>query len=367
MDSIKIDKYCANCGSHNHSYSFCNQPLTSYGLICFRPRTNIVKPKLPSVEPTPTLPSVESTPTLPSMEPTPTLPSVESTSTLPSVEPTPTLPSVESTPTLPSQNTKCDYEIVMVQRKYTIGYIEFLRGKYQTNNLKYLKKIISLMIHEERNRILTISDFDILRDELKMNQKNKLYKYEYDESKKKFNYLNKNGLLHSLFTNINLWNEPEWGLPKGRRNNYELNLECAVREFTEETGILPNDLIIYKNVLPLEEVYTGINNMKYKHVYYLATIRDSSFIGNTLNTLPTQLYSRDVSYDELTRNTTDLKYLDNLTVDESNYEQFSEINQIKWFNLQESYHNIREYYVAKLNIIRKGFQIINNINNYFEY
>ena len=59
----------------------------------------------------------------------------------------------------------------MVQRKFTIGYIEFLRGKYQTSNFKYLNKIISLMVDNEKRNILGKRDFDILREELGMNQK----------------------------------------------------------------------------------------------------------------------------------------------------------------------------------------------------
>jgi hypothetical protein len=33
-----------------------------------------------------------------------------------------------------------------------------------------------------------------------------------------------------------IWNEPEWGFPKGRRNYQERDYDCAVREFCEETG-----------------------------------------------------------------------------------------------------------------------------------
>ncbi len=37
------------------------------------------------------------------------------------------------------------------------------------------------------------------------------------------------------------WIEPEWGFPKGRRNNQETDLDCALREFKEETEYLQND------------------------------------------------------------------------------------------------------------------------------
>ena len=32
------------------------------------------------------------------------------------------------------------------------------------------------------------------------------------------------------------WIEAEWGFPKGRRNYQETDFECALREFSEETG-----------------------------------------------------------------------------------------------------------------------------------
>ena len=33
---------------------------------------------------------------------------------------------------------------------------------------------------------------------------------------------------------------PEWGFPKGRKNIKESNIECALREFNEETRKAPN-------------------------------------------------------------------------------------------------------------------------------
>ena len=295
LDTKNGIKYCGNCGSQYHTYSSCIQPFTSYGLICFRPKRRKANQFNPVNN--------------------------------------------ESENSTENNNTnieyKLDYEIIMVQRKFTIGYIEFLRGKYQTSNFKYLNKIISLMVNEEKN-ILEKQDFDELREELGMNQKNRLYKNEYEDSKRKFNYLKNKNLLQKLFDDNSEWTETEWGIPKGRRNDKETNIECAIREFLEETGLKEKDLIIYKNVIPLEEIYTGINNLKYKHVYYLATIRNDEY------------------------------YMDNLEIDSTNYEQYTEISSIDWFNMKDSISRIRPYYYSKINIIKKAFQIINNLGIYFE-
>ena len=40
---------------------------------------------------------------------------------------------------------------------------------------------------------------------------------------------------------------PEWGFPKGRRTPYETDLQCAVREFQEETGLHPYEFSILQN------------------------------------------------------------------------------------------------------------------------
>ena len=66
------------------------------------------------------------------------------------------------------------------------------------------------------------------------------------------------------------WRETEWGFPKGRRNNMEKDLDCALREFEEETGYKRNSIQIVDNILPYEEYFIGSNNKSYKHKYYIA-------------------------------------------------------------------------------------------------
>ena len=63
--------------------------------------------------------------------------------------------------------------------------------------------------------------------------------------------------------------------PKGRRNYKEKDLECALREFEEETGISSLRLNVVENVLPFEETFIGTNHKSYKHKYFLAYLNDN--------------------------------------------------------------------------------------------
>lgn len=105
------------------------------------------------------------------------------------------------------------------------------------------------------------------------------YKNEECASRDKFNML-KNGImsrtecytLDDIIEESNkfeCWDEAEWGFPKGRRNSLEKDFDCAVREFCEETGYSKTQLVLLKNILPFEEIFTGSNYKSYKHKYYI--------------------------------------------------------------------------------------------------
>ena len=51
------------------------------------------------------------------------------------------------------------------------------------------------------------------------------------------------------------------GIPKGRRNNHESNMDCAIREFTEETNIDKKNYKILNNLHCIQENYTGTNGL----------------------------------------------------------------------------------------------------------
>lgn len=206
------DHFCNNCGKNGHLFHQCKIPITSFGVIAFRIHNN-------------------------------------------------------------------RHEFLMIRRKDTLGYIDFMRGKYSIYDKHYIINMMNQMTLQEKESLLT-KDFDELwksvwGDEKLSNQ----YKTEEIVSKEKFLQL-KNGVAvknetYSIASMINecsaygVWTEPEWGFPKGRRNYQEKDYECALREFSEETGYSSRALKNVHNILPFEEIFTGSNYKSYKHKYYL--------------------------------------------------------------------------------------------------
>ena len=165
----------------------------------------------------------------------------------------------------------------MLRRKDSFGYIDFVRGKYSTYNMYQIQNIINEMSLIEKDKILNKS-FDELWSKMWGNAQNIHYKNEEQLSIKKFEIIktgilinNKNINLQDIVTNsITTWPETEWEFPKGRRDQKEKDLECALREFEEETGISKHDIVIVDNIFPFEETFIGSNHRPYKHKYFLA-------------------------------------------------------------------------------------------------
>ena len=181
-------------------------------------------------------------------------------------------------------NTANELKYLMIRRKDTLGYIDFIRGRYPSTNITYIMTIINEMTEEEKDRIAN-NDFDTLWIKLWGGKGAGLNNFvEQRTSKEKFEILQKgiviNKEIYTIFDLINSstnnWLEPEWGFPKGRRNFNEKDLDCAIREFEEETGLSGNDIDIINNILPIEETFTGSNYKSYKHKYFIAVLKNKS-------------------------------------------------------------------------------------------
>ena len=258
--------FCNNCGKNGHAFHQCRYPITSIGIIPFRKDKNIIK-------------------------------------------------------------------YLMIRRKDTLGYVDFMRGKYPVNNYKYLSNIIDEMTVGEKKKLLTQS-FDNLWNELWGENVGIQYRIEEKTSRVNFELLKagiiRGGSAYNLNSLINKskteWKEPEWGFAKGRRNYQEKDINCALREFNEETGYSKNSIKLIQNLVPFEEIFTGSNYKSYKHCYYVANIA------------------------------TNITPLHNF--------QATEVSKIEWKTYSEALDAIRPYNIEKACVISRVDELLNKYNLY---
>ena len=214
-----------------------------------------------------------------------------------------------------------DIKYLMIQRKDSLSFMEFIRGKYDTANIDYIKKLLTNMTISERNMILNYKFEDIwnyvwLQNDNSINKNNK----EFINSKIKFYTLNENNFLKNYITSIkSIYNEQEWGFPKGRRKMRETDVDCAVREFYEETRIKKDELQLITDIIPFEEIFFGTNGIMYKHLYYVA-----------------KLDNIDV----------------NIKIDNDCMEQVRETRAIKWYNYNDVISHIKVYNTERIELFK---------------
>ncbi len=253
---------CRNCGINGHLYKDCIHPIMSFGIICYKV----------------------------------------------------------------CENNEIKY--LMIQRKDSLSFMEFIRGKYNINDSMYIHQLISAMTFNEKNLLIKKSFDDIWNYAwYQSNSSNIKHTTEYIESKYKFEYLSNNNILNNIVNNVVhiIDQEQEWGFPKGRRKLKESDIDCAIREFCEETRLTANDIEIIKDIIPFEEIFFGTNNVLYKHTYYIAKIKN--------NDIP-------------------------LSVDQSCLEQIREVRALNWFTYNDVVKHIKLYNIERHLIIQQTHSII---------
>ena len=259
---------CNNCGKQGHSFHNCKLPITSYGIILF---------------------------------------------------------------TSSCQGLK----FLMIRRKDSFGYIDFIRGKYSPYNVEQLQNTIDEMSNPEKEKIKS-ETFEVLWKQMWGNTTSNQFRGEETISSKKFemvsqgiNILGKNYKLHDLVDSSSTnWNETEWEFPKGRRNNQERDIDCALREFEEETGYLRSNIQIIENILPFEEIYIGSNYRSYKHKYFLAYMHTPIDV-NTMQNF-----------------------------------QKSEVSKLEWKSYQDCISSIRPYNLEKKKILTNIYNLLQEYTLY---
>lgn len=211
---------CTNCGDEGHHFRQCTAPITSYGILAIRqPEDGVWNPE--------------------------------------------------------------GLEVLLIQRKDSIGFIELLRAKYKITDIPYIQEQIQGTVEHERKALISKPFHELWIDLWGTSPtQTRQYKQEYDQALQKFTALKEgfevDGAHVSLKTLVDsaplLWPTPEWGFPKGRRNPFESDRQCAMREFCEETGLTTEQFTIVENLEPIRETFLGNNAIHYCHVYFVAIV-----------------------------------------------------------------------------------------------
>ena len=93
--------------------------------------------------------------------------------------------------------------ILMINRKDSLCYIEFIRGKYNIKNPNYIQILVDKFTISEKEKIRTKS-FDELWKDLWLidSLENIKHKSDYEKSKSKFNNIKKGMIVDEYFYNI---------------------------------------------------------------------------------------------------------------------------------------------------------------------
>lgn len=220
-------------------------------------------------------------------------------------------------------------EILMIKKRYTYHYFNFVFGHYKKYNNKQLHYLFNNMTFGEKIDILSMrfsniwyrlwlsdpeKNCDIVnsstrRDELReSHNKSDEFKYRnlkcYFRKKSKFEaiFLRDGGKRLKRLINNSSNSVTPWEIPKGGMDENELPLECAKREFEEETCIHPDHYTILWNVDPIIVSHKD-DDIIYRSIYYVAHLNNNS------------IWHPKVRFDTHT--------------------QISEIEEVRWISLEE--------------------------------
>jgi 8-oxo-dGTP pyrophosphatase MutT (NUDIX family) len=219
-------------------------------------------------------------------------------------------------------------EFLMIRRRDSFGFVDFIRGKYSLNDEAYIQRIIDEMTMLEKSNLMRLTFEQLWRLLWGEYTRGSQYKNEEHVSFEKYKHVlsgirTKDGRIKTLQQFIDesttRWNETEWGFPKGRRNYNEKDLPCALRECLEETGYDITTENVIQNIAPFEEIFMGSDMKCYKQKYFLAMV--------DLDKKPKKAHD------------------------------IMEVGLMKWMTFDECVRAIRPYNLEKIGIVRK----VNNI------
>ena len=233
-------------------------------------------------------------------------------------------------------NNNDTIKFLMIKRRNTIGFVQFMRGQYIKSDIKYIQELFNVMTNYEIDLIFN-STFDILWEYLWLDTfySNKSDKVRKDKlsSSDKFSDIKKGYYHNNLFYDLTyfkdnkctFYTEPEWGFPKGRQNINETEIETAIREFCEETGIEKKKIIFLNDKPTFKEEYKSYDNADYRNVYFICKYNSDNY---------------------------------NFNISPACREQYTEVSKIEFLDIQEANLKIRDYSIYKKNLLNEVYAYV---------
>lgn len=207
-----------------------------------------------------------------------------------------------------------NYEVLMIKKKNTYSFTDFVRGTYDPYKDYDLEYIFDNMTITEKSIIQSKSYHTIWMYWNGAEPTKSSERSTYNRGIRKFEKLcerNNTDFILDKLIQRNTHASLIWEIPKGRLDKKETPLAAAMREFKEETGVHENNLKIISET-PVEYSFTDCN-AKYRYIYFIAV------------PVSAKTPSYDITNQHMLKELSELKYLSSTVISELNGKRFSKL------------------------------------------
>lgn len=225
------------------------------------------------------------------------------------------------------------YEFLLEQRPYRYGFVEFIIHHYRKTDVATIHALIGDMSPEDK-AVLAQLNFDAcyvrIYGQIPSRDEDRYRKYLDHKTHFEKTFLVDGGkwLLEQLSYGGN--NGLLWDIPRGRAESHEKDLNCAIREFQEETGIPSIDYTLLENEARVQKFQSF--GCQYVNHFYLAVLKNPAWNNPR-----------------------------NLRIDYSGH-QYCEVRDLRWMGLQEiavsdTYDRLYGFLRGMVKVIKKRHKI----------
>jgi 8-oxo-dGTP pyrophosphatase MutT (NUDIX family) len=220
--------------------------------------------------------------------------------------------------------------MLLVQRRNSYAYGDFILGKYDAADNDRLTVLFNGMTSEEK-AVLATMNFDSIWHHLWLGVSPRWASFSICQSRFFMTFRGPQGATKLMRLISTSTNSPRiWSTPKGRKESGESVLQCAVREFTEET------------TYPKTENYQLLPQLRHEYSHMSENVRYSviTFVGVA--------FSREDARSNAFHTP---------NVDATNHWQIHEISDIRWMSIQDMKHTAgAERICAQAKLILEKFR-----------